>query len=427
MYVSGFRSALPAAIVALACAPLFAGEWRRFRGNDGSGTSDAKELPTKWSEKEGIAWKTELPGAGTSSPIVTGGKILVTCYSGYGQGRGNLGEMSKLRRHVVCVDEKSGKILWDRSIESREGEPAYRGIGVPNHGYASSTSATDGTNVYSYFGRSGVVAHDLAGKELWRAQVHDDPGTHNFGSASSLVLAGDLVVVPASVECEAIVAYDKKTGAEAWRAPAEGYRSWWSTPVVIQAGGTQELVFQVPDEIWGLNAKNGKLRWYAETYSARSLSPSAVHVDGVIYAIAGRQGGCIAIKAGGRKDVTKSHVLWKERYGSYVTSPVVVGGLVFWADDRGIAYCLNAKTGEEVYRERLEGAGSIYASMLAGAGKLYVVTRRNGTFVLPAEPKFEVLAHNELAEGQGDFNACPAVSGDRLILRSDRNLYAIGK
>ena len=313
---------LTTAMLTTATGTISAGEWRRFRGGDGSGVSDAKDLPTRWSEEKGIAWKTELPGPGTSSPIVTGGKILLTCYSGYGTSQRQAGDIAKLRRHVVCVDEKTGKLLWDRSIESRGGEESYRGIGVPNHGYASSTPVTDGKSVYAYFGRSGVVAFDLEGKELWRAAVSDDPRTHMFGSASSPVLFENLLIVPAGVECEAIVAFDKTTGKEAWRASAQGYGSWWSTPVLVGTGAQTELVLHVPDELWGINPKNGKLRWYAETFSARSLSPSAVHADGVIYAIGGRQGGCIAVKTGGRKDVTKSHVVWKGRSGSYVTSPV---------------------------------------------------------------------------------------------------------
>jgi len=137
-------------------------------------------------------------------------------------------------------------------------------------------------------------------------------------------------------------------------------------------------------------------------------------------------GGAIAIRAGGRDDVSTKHVLWRQSAGSYVPSPVVVGGHLYWADERGMACCLKTDTGQQVYRQRLPGAGSVYASTIAGDGKLYVVTRRNGTFVLPAEPKFKVLAQNRLESDSTDFNTCPAVSHGSLLLRSNRFLYCVG-
>ena len=121
-----------------------------------------------------------------------------------------------------------------------------------------------------------------------------------------------------------------------------------------------------------------------------------------------------------------SHVLWKQSAGSYVPSPVVVGSHVSWVDDRGVAFCLKTDKGEQVYRQQLPGAGGVYASAVAAAGNLYVVTRRNGTFVLPARPEFKVLAHNRLASDSTDFNAGPAVSQGHLLLRSNRFVYCIG-
>jgi outer membrane protein assembly factor BamB len=299
---------------------------------------------------------------------------------------------------------------------------------MPNHGYASSTPAADGERVYAFFGRTGVVAFDYEGKEAWRAEVAPDPRTNGFGTASSLLVVKDLVIVPASVECEAIVAFDRKTGKEAWRSPAAGYGGWWSTPILVEPpGGRPEIVVSVPGELWGLNPENGKLRWHSEASPDRNSCPSPVAAGGIVYAVNGRQSpGAVAVRLGGRGDVTKTHVAWNVRAGSYLGSPVVHEGHLYWVNDQGVAHCYRADTGAEVYRQRLEDAGGVYASAVLAEGKLYVVTKRNGTFILDARPEFRQLAVNKLAADTSDFNASPAVSGGKVYLRSNRYLYAIG-
>lgn len=400
-------------------------DWPCFRGPGGSGVSDAKGLPTTWSDDEGIVWKTALPGAGSSSPIVSAGRIFVTCYSGYGV-EGASGSIEDLKRHVVCIDPKAGKILWDRAVDSRQPEERYQGIGVPQHGYASSTPVADGKAVYAFFGKTGVIAYDFDGKELWRAAIAEDPRTHMFGSGSSPVLHESLLIVPASVECEEIVAFDKRTGREAWRSPAAGYSAWWTTPVLAKAGDRTELIVSVTEELWGLNPETGGLYWYAESFQDRGFSPSPVVTGGVAYVIGGREGNAAAVRIGGKGDATASHRLWTRGSGSYVPSPVALDGHLYWVTDRGIAYCLKADTGDVVYQERLANAGSVYASAVAADGKLYVVSRRSGTFVLAAKPEFRQLAVNKLESDSSDFNGSPAVCDGKLLLRSNRALYCIG-
>ncbi len=407
------------------CA-LTSADWPRFRGPGGLGISEDGDLPVKWSENNGIAWKIELPGSGSSSPIVSGGRVFVTCFSGYGVD-GRNGGADQLRRLLLCADLESGEILWTASDKSRHDVTRAGGFGVREHGYASSTPVTDGERVYAFFGTTGVVAYDVSGKEIWRAEVGGDPATDRFGSASSPILYKDLLIVPATVESEAIIAFDTSTGKEKWKAPATGYGGAWTTPILVDTGKRQELVVSLPDEVWGLNPENGKLRWYAESsISGGAVCPSTVAENGVIYAIGGRAGRAIAVRAGGRGDVTKSHVAWSASTGSYVPSPVAYRGHLYWANDRGIVYCLDAKTGAIVFRERLEDAGGVYASIHAAGDRLYVVSRRRGTFVLAAKPEFKLLAHNELAAGNSDFSASPAASAGRLLLRSSRFLYCIG-
>lgn len=427
MSIKGSRLAtvLATLLPLVAFSVLVGADWPRFRGADGSGASAETGLPLHWSEDDGLVWRTELPGPGSSCPVVSAERVFLTCYSGYGVDRDDPGDPAGLRRHVVCVGKESGKLLWDRSIESSQRVSPFRGVGMPHHGYASSTPVADGERVYAFFGTAGVVAFDFGGNELWRKSVAPQPSTHRFGSAASPILFENLLIVSASVECEALVAYNKLTGDEVWRTPATGYGGWWSTPILVDVGKRQELVVSVPDELWGLNPKNGKLRWYAESFSARNICTSVVATDGVVYAIGGRDGGSAAVRLGGRGDVTQSHVAWSQDDKSYVTSPVVDKEHLYFVTERALFFCLKADGGERVARERLSGAGKIYASPLLADGKLFVVTRRNGTFVLAAQPEFKQLAHNTFESDDSDFNASPAVSDGRLFLRSNRYLYCV--
>ena len=197
-----------------------AADWPQFRGPQVSGVSTETGLPTKWSAKDGAAWKVEMPGPGTSSPAFIGDRIFITYYTGYNVPGKPKGEPSDLRRHLLCLDRKTGKQLWDKAVEAKL--PEQDNI-RDSHGYASSTPAADAERVYCFFGKSGVVAFDHSGKQLWQAdagqKVHD-----NWGSASSPILYGDLVIVNASVESDSLYAFDKKTGRRSGRRRASARR-----------------------------------------------------------------------------------------------------------------------------------------------------------------------------------------------------------
>jgi outer membrane protein assembly factor BamB len=415
-------------MLALACWSAWARaeDWPRFRGPNGSAVSSETGLPLTWSDSENLAWKVELPGPGSSSPIVSGDRVFVTCYSGYGVGRSSPGDQEKLTRHLVCLNLRDGKLLWQKSVPAKLPEDPYQGQ-LTEHGYATSTPAADGQRVFAFFGKSGVLAFDREGKLLWQKSVGTGSAMMGWGSGASLLLYKNLVIVNANAEDQSLVALDKENGREVWKAEAKGYSGSWSTPVLAEkADGKQELVVFVPDEVWALDPSDGGVLWYC-TGLRGAATTSLVARDGIAYALGGgpRGSGSTAIRAGGRDDVSSSRVLWKQSTGSYVPSPVILGGHMYWVDDRGVAYCLKADAGEQVYRERLPGAGGVYASAVAADGKLYVVTRRNGTFVLSAKPEFKVLAHNRLGADSTDFNASPAVSGGCLLLRSNRCLYCI--
>lgn len=421
--------------LAPAAPSALAADWPNFRGPSSAAVSEQRDLPVDWSDSQNIAWKLALPGPGSSSPIVAGDRVFVTCYSGYGLDRAKPGEMADLKRELLCVGLEDGQVLWRQSVPSTVPEDRYQGM-LADHGYASHTAATDGQQVFAFFGRSGVMAFDLDGHQQWQtsvgAGVEGGPEMFRFGSGASLTLVDDLVVVNANAESETIVALSKQDGHEVWKTEAKGYRGSWSTPVPVSAGDKIELVVNLPDEIWGLDPADGGLLWYSTSLRGAAAT-SVVAKDGVVFALGGGPAGqgAAAVRAGGHGDVTKSNLVWqKTKVGSYVPSPVAVGDYLYWVDERGVACCLKADTGEQVYRERLPTAGNTYASLVAADGKLYAVSRRNGTFVLAAGPKFNLLAHNKLEADESDFNASPAVAsrqagGACLLLRSNQFLYCL--
>lgn len=409
--------------VVISIPAQLAGDWPRFRGPHGASASSETGLPLTWSTgSRNIVWKTRLPGFGASSPIHVEGRIFLTAYSGYGLDTRNPGRQEDLRLHLVSVEPASGKIVWDRSVPARLPEQDYQRF-LPEHGYASSTPVSDGQRVYAFFGKTGVFAFDLSGKELWRKSLGSE--THNFGTANSPILHENLLIVNASVESDSLVALDKTTGTEVWRQ--RGMKRSWNTPGIIRSPeGGFEVVVNTEGKILAYDAKTGKSLWTCEGIDDYLCPDILVH-HGVLYATGGRRPPqLIAVRPGGRGDVTETHRLWVTKAGSKIATPVFHEGHLYWVEHNGFATCVNAAQGEIVYRERLEGAGKTYASPVLADGRLYVVTCHNGTFVLDAKPVFEVLAHNVLADDESRFNATPAaLPGGRLLLRSDRFLYCV--
>jgi outer membrane protein assembly factor BamB len=408
----------PVAIALVAAAVSAAADWPRFRGPTGFGTSDAGSLPATWSATKNVVWKTRLPGPGTSSPIVVGKKVFLTCYSGYAVDRDQPGDIKDLKRHLLCLDKGGGKVLWQRDFDAVQPEHDY-GQFLNLHGYASSTPASDGKAVYTFLGKSGVYAHDLEGKQLWHAAV--GTGTHGWGSAASPVLHGDLVIVNAGVESGALVALDRKKGTEVWRA--KDISDSWSTPVLVRVPkGQTELVVSASKKVFGFDPATGKELWRTDSFDWY-VCPTVVAHDGIVYAL--QNSACVAIKAGGRGNVTSTHQLWKKNLGSVVTSPVYHKGHLYWATTT--AHCLRASDGEVVYRNGLRPAPrDVYAAPLLADGKIYYVSRTHGTYVVEAGQTYKLLAHNTIEGDDSVCNASLAVTDSRLLLRSDRYLYCIG-
>ena len=417
--------------VSLACAgttsqPSSAEDWTRFRGPSGSGVSHAK-LPTTWSEEQNLAWKTALPGKGSSSPVIYGERVFLTAYSGYGLDAEEPGNREDLQLHVVCLSLLDGSILWDESIEPapEEQEASKR---VADHGYASPTPCVDAENVYASFGPSGVVAFTHEGKQRWRRSVGTN--TVGFGAASSPILFEDLVIMNASLESMSkplpsgsVFGIDKNTGEVRWQT--EGIERAWTTPTLVTLkNGETEMVLNQKGAILGLNPRTGKKLWSCD--GIQDYVVPCVVVDGeTLYCSGGRSNMTFVVKAGGRGDVTDTHLVWDAPRGANVTSPILVNDFLYWAHDKGIALCLRASDGEEMFRERIPTRGRVYGSIVSDGEKLFLTTRDAGTLVLAASPEYKELAVNKLGTPEERFNATPAIAGNRLLIRSDQRLYCV--
>ncbi len=400
-----------------------AADWPEFLGPGGAARS-SDVVPTTWDATKNLAWKVDLPGSGSSSPIIINDKLILTCYiAGEGNGGG--------KRQVLCFNKRTGVEIWSVDFPIDYREDGYQGY-ITEHGYASNTPVSDGENVYVFLGKGGVHSISLDGKTNWSVDVGKESSNRQWGSAASLVLYEDSIIVNAAEEAKSIIALDKATGKEIWRQEAGMLELTYGTPRIVKnENGAHELVISVPGEIWSMNPSTGKLLWFAESPMTGNVSPSVI-VDGdTIYSFGGyRASGSIAVKTGGKNDVTDSNVAWTNRSSSYVATPLLVGDRFYWIDDRGIAYCTSAHDGEVIYRERvgdLQSGRPVYASPILIGNHIYVVTRRSGTLVYDAGDSFKPLARNVIDGDETDFNASPAVSDGMLYLRSNQSLYGIAE
>jgi outer membrane protein assembly factor BamB len=392
-------------------------------------------VPLQWSATENLKWKTPLPGPGSSSPIVWGGRVFVTCYSGYGTGKTGAAPKD-LVRHLVCLDLATGRMLWTADEPAAHPEDPYEGY-LPEHGYASSTPATDGSRVYCFFGKSGVAAFDFEGKKLWSAPTGTKSSGMTWGSAASVVVHDDVVVVNAGDEARALLAFDAATGREVWRMEHPMLEQTYATPVLHPLSPDRtDLLVAMRGELRGLDPKTGAVRWFAKSPVTGNLSAGPVVLSGNRIALFGgfpRTLGTV-FSGGGEGDRGESALLWESQTAkSYMPLPVEHDGLLHWVTEDGIAACAKAETGELLYRERLDVASetgkgmAFYASPILVCNHLFATSRTAGTFVIETGPVFKLFGVNRIEGDPTRFQGTPAVAGDFLLLRSEEALYAIGK
>lgn len=428
-------SALSLALAAPTLLPAAGNDWPRFLGPTGAAIVTESKVPLRWSDTENLRWKTDLPGPGASSPIVLGERVFITCWTGYGDKPGagngsNPGDMRDLVRHLLCLSRADGTVLWDARVPSAAAEDPFTGF-ITEHGYATQTPVTDGERVYVFFGKSGALAFDLQGKQLWQTSCGTGSGERRWGSAASPIVHGNLLIVNANDESQTIFGLDKQTGKVVWKAEGD-FDMAYGTPNVLKRDGVEDLVLAVPKELWGMNPATGKLRWFATHGLTANVSPCIVAGGDTVYVFGGFPATrSLAIRLGGKGDLGPGAILWDSSSSSYVPTPILKDGHLYVINDQGFALCIDAKTGKDVYRERTTmgsrgGGKPFYASPVLIGDKLVCVSRRNGAFILAAKPKYELLATNEFASDTTHFNGTPAVSGDLLILRSNKAVYCVG-
>ncbi len=412
-------------------------DWTRFRGPNGTGVSTSTAVPTEWSSEKNMKWSVDLPGKGSSCPIVLGDRVYLTCYTGYGIDKESPGTPSELVRHLIAFDKNSGQEIWRSSVKSEHDEDPYKGF-IQEHGYASSTPVTDGKHIFVLFGKTGMVAFDVKdGSKVWTTNLGTQSDPAKWGGGASAALYKDLVVVNAGNVGHQLVALNKQDGKVVWSMKDKGLTNCWSTPIVVSANGRDEMVFSVPGKILALDPMTGNQLWHATSPIAQTVCGSLAEKDGVVFAMGGRAGRGVAIKCGGMGDVTETHTVWSGPLRSGIGTPVVVGSNMYWTTG-GKAYCASCESGEikfatDLPKRQTESAppsgrrmpAGDYASAIAVGDSVFLLTRKGATHVIKAGDEMKLVAQNYFDGDDSLFNATPAVSDNELYVRSEKKLYCI--
>jgi outer membrane protein assembly factor BamB len=380
-------------------------DWPQFRGPTGQGIAAGASPPLQWSESRNITWKVPVPGKGWSSPVVFGDQIWLTTATEGGR---------SLR--AVALELATGKLLHDVELFRYERPPPIQ----PKNSHASPTPVIDGGRVYVHFGTLGTAALTRDGEIVWKMTgLKYEPG---HGSGGSPVLWGDLLIISCDgIDRQFVVALDKNTGEIRWQVDRRGAQMAFSTPLVIEAGGRTQVVSPGAIRAISYDPATGKQLWSIR-YGGFSNVPRPVFGHGLVYVSSGFYDPVLyAVRPDGNGDVTDSHIEWSYSKGVPLTpSPLLVGDEIYIVNDNGIAACLDAKTGQEHWRSRLNGTFS--ASPVFAGGRIYFLDEDGRTTVVKPGTTFEELATNQL---DGRTLASIAVIDKMILLRSETHLYRI--
>jgi outer membrane protein assembly factor BamB len=397
-----------------------ADNWPQWRGPSLNGVSTEKNLPAKWTTEDNIAWKLPMPAWSGSTPIIWRDRIFL-----------NVAEGNDL--YLWCVDRTKGAMLWKQLLGSGN-------VKMRKQNMSSPSPVTDGKTVYVMTGTGILKAFDFAGKELWIRNVQKEYGAFglNWGYASSPLLFEDSLYVQVlhgmrTDDPSYVMRINRTSGKTIWKVdrPTSAIRESpdaYTTPALLRYGKATEIVITGGDCVTGHDPATGKELWRANGLNPDNdpsyrIVASPIIFDEIIYAPT-RVRPLLALKAGGRGDISTSHLLWSTVNGPDVPTPVTDGKYFYIVNDRGIMWCLDAKTGTEIYGQQRLKPGTYSGSLVLADDKLYITNEEGLTTVIKAGPKFEVVAENPL----NDYClSSPAISDGQIFIRTATNLHCIGK
>jgi outer membrane protein assembly factor BamB len=412
------------------------GQWPKWRGPDDNGMART-DAPLHWSDTENIKWKAAIPGRGHSSPVLWGDKIFLTTAvptaraadtagrrgNGFG---GDPDPQPEHRFEVICLDKKTGKVVWQRTAKTAAPHEGFHNM---YGSFASNSPVTDGKRVYAFFGSRGVYCYDLDGKLIWEKDLGVKMRMRlGFGEGIAPALSGDALILGFDQETGSfIVVLDKSTGAELWRASRDEVSNW-SMPLVIEFGGSKQVVVAATNKVRSYDLKTGKVIWECAGLGGNVI-PAPVRKDDIVYVMSGfRNPNLMAIRLGRTGDLTGSDaVLWSSTRGnSYTPSPVLFDDKLYTLTDTGMLSCYNAHTGAPYYQmKRLPKPYSFKSSPVGANGKLYMASEDGDVVVVKMGEKFEVLATNTLSDQF--FVSTPAIVDGEMFLRGQNTLFCISE
>jgi outer membrane protein assembly factor BamB len=407
--------------------------WPQWRGPYATGVSRQAKPPIEWGETKNIKWKVEIPGRGSSSPVVWGDRLYLQTavpLGASGDTHKPLGGVTPRPPHafkVLSIDRRTGKVVWEKTArEQAPHEPAH----FENGTWASGSPITDGQHIIAYFESFGIYCYDMNGTLVWEKDLGDKRMRNQFGEGSTPVLHGNtIVVVWDHLGGQSfVVAMDKRNGQELWRENRDEIDTW-ATPLVVEHEGRAQVIVPGVKRLRSYDLATGKVVWETAGLTMNPI-PSPVFDNGIVFATSGFQGNSLkAIKiAGATGDITNTgHVLWTlDRDTPYVPSPLVYEGVLYiLKTNNGLLSAFDAQSGKPLYQlQRLEKAPNVFSSPVAAAGRVYIAGRDGTTVVLNHGRSFQVLAENVLDDG---FDASPALVEGDIYLRGYKYLYAIGE
>lgn len=423
-----------------------AGDWLAWRGAAGDGVTADTKLPLEWTPEKNVVWHIDLPDRGNSTPIVVGGLVVLTQAITEGD-----------RRTVMAFNAADGKLRWQKGVTYSEAEASHR-----DNPFCAASPASDGERIAAWFGSAGLYCYDLKGNELWNRDFGKQQ--HMWGNAASPVFYKNLCILSFGPgEREFLVAVDKRDGRTVWQVDgltaeeeakivvpgtegnagkrpadadeessppprAEAQRGAWGTPLLLRVDGHDELIVSYPRRLAAYDPQTGRELW-----TCRGLGPlvysSPIAGENSVVILGGYYGASMAVRPGGRGDVTETHRIWHTPRSAktWLSSGIILNGHIYLLDMQGVAYCLKLETGEVVWKERLRGKNgdnASWSSLIRAGDRIFATNRSGDAFVFRAKPEFELLAENAVNE-PSDSSLVP--SAGRFYFRTHKGLWCLGE